>query len=97
MIGWNDEFEWHDENEGHIARHNVDPYEAEEAATDLDAIGRQVGKNRFGRPRCVFIGKTGDGRILVVVVDRKENHLWRVATARDATPGERKSYRRRTK
>ena len=33
------EFAWDEENEEHISRHDVAPYEAEEAMTDPERIG----------------------------------------------------------
>lgn len=96
MQDW-DEFEWDQDNEDHIAEHDVDPYEAEEAVLDPGAIRRRDGKDRFGNPRYVYIGKTEDGRILVAAVDRKGRHLWRIGMARNADPGERKIYRKRNR
>lgn len=92
-----DEFEWDEDNDEHIAGHDVDPYEAEEAATDPGAIFRRRGEDRFGNPRYVCVGKTEDGRILFLVLDLKEERRWRVGSARDTVPRERKEYRRRNK
>ncbi len=38
MIGY-EEFDWDDNNIEHIARHGVEPWEAEEALLDPDVIG----------------------------------------------------------
>ena len=92
-----DEFEWDEHNEDHIADHDVDPDEAEEAATDSNAIFRRRGKDRFGNPRYLCLGKTESGRILLLVVDLKPGRQWRVGSAREAVPYERKEYRRRSK
>jgi len=92
-----DEFEWDEDNEEHIAEHDVDRYEAEDAVLDSGALCIRQGKDKFGNPRYLFFGKTGDGRILVVLVDRKAQHRWRVGMARDASPRERKSYRKRNR
>ncbi len=92
-----DEFEWDEDNEAHIAEHDVDPYEAEEAAADPGAVFRRRGKDRFGNPRYLCVGKTEDGRILFVVMDRKEARRWRVGSARDAGPTARKAYRKRNR
>jgi len=91
-----DDFEWDEVNEDHIAKHNVDRYEAEEAATDPSALIWRQGKDRFGSPRHLCIGKTDNGRILFLVVDHKEKHLWRVGAARDTAPSERKIYKKRS-
>jgi uncharacterized DUF497 family protein len=92
-----DEFEWDEHNENHIARHGVDRYEAETAVGDPWSYSRRVGKDRFGNPRFLYTGKTDEGRILVIVVDRKSQGLWRIGMARDADFGEKKSYRKRTR
>ena len=93
-----DEFEWDEDNEEHIAEHDVDPYEAEDAVLDPGALCIRQGKDKFDNPRYLCFGKTGDGRILVVLVDRKAQHRWRVGMARDdASPRERKSYRKRNR
>ncbi len=91
MLDW-DEFEWDQENEEHIARHDVDPYEAEEAVQDPGSIHWRTREGRF-----FYIGMAENGRVLVVILDRKGRHLWRVATAREAIPKERKAYRRRNR
>jgi len=96
MAGW-DEFEWDEDNEGHIGKHNVDPYEAEQAATDPEAIMWRQGNDTFGNARYLCIGKTEDGRILFLVMDRKAARRWRVGSARTAGPGPRKAYRRRNR
>ncbi|MDQ3396710.1 MAG: BrnT family toxin [Deinococcota bacterium] len=83
------DFEWDDGNIDHIANHDVEPFEAEEAITDPRRVPFPAHSGNIG-----FIGKTEDGRYLVVISQRKGKSLWRVATARDAKPGEKKSYRR---
>ncbi len=96
MPDW-DEFEWDEHNEAHIAEHDVDPYEAEEAATDPGAIIWREGSDRFGNRRYLCIGKTEEGRILFLVMDRKGERRWRVGSARSAGSGARKAYRRRNR
>lgn len=90
-------FEWDSDNEGHIAKHQVDRYEAEEAAEDPAAIIRRIGKDRFGNPEYVYVGKTEDGRILFMIVSRKGRNLFRIGSARDAKFPEKRGYRRRSK
>ena len=82
-------FDWDEYILDHIARHGVDPGEAEDAVLDP---GRVTFPARLGRVG--FIGMTEAGRMLVVILDRKQD-LWRVVTARDASSNEKKSYRRR--
>ncbi len=96
MQGW-DEFEWDDDNEEHLAEHGVDRYEAEEAATDPAAIVKRVGTDRYGNRRYIYVGKTEDGRILFMVVDRKGQRRWRIGSARDAKFSEKRGYRRRNR
>jgi uncharacterized DUF497 family protein len=96
MQEW-DEFEWDDDNEGHLAEHGVDRYEAEEAATDPAAIVKRVGTDRYGNRRYIYVGKTEDSRILFMVVDRKGQRRWRVGSARDAKFNEKRGYRRRNR
>ena len=90
-------FEWDEENENHLAKHQVDRYQAEEAAQDPLAAVRRVGKDRYGNSRYVYVGKTEDGRILFMVVDRKGRDRFRIGSARDAKFREKRGYRRRSK
>lgn len=96
ILEW-DEFEWDEHNEEHIAKHGVDRYEAQEAARDPTAVVRRVGRDRYGNPRYIYIGKTEDGRILYVVVDRKFQRRFRVGSARDAKLEEKRFYRHKSK
>lgn len=82
-------FDWDDDNTEHIARHGVEPREAEEAVGDP---GRVTRGRRGGR--LVVIGTTEAGRVLVVL-DREDDGVWRVVTARDSSQNEKRSYRRR--
>jgi uncharacterized DUF497 family protein len=82
-------FDWDEYNLDHIARHGVEPDEAEDAVLDAGRVTFPARRGRVG-----YIGMTGAGRVLVVILDRKGD-LWRVVTARDASPNEKKSYRRR--
>ncbi|MBS3932845.1 MAG: BrnT family toxin, partial [Truepera sp.] len=70
------EFEWDDANIDHIANHGVEPFEAEEAATDRARTPFPAHSGNVG-----LIGKTEGGRLLVVILERK-SRLWRVVTAR---------------
>ncbi len=91
MLYW-DEFDWDGENEEHIARHDVDPYEAEEAVQDPGAVHWRTRSGRY-----FYMGMTNDGRILAVILERRQSRLWRVVTARGASPRERKAYRKRNR
>lgn len=81
MQQW-DDFEWDQTNEDHIAEHDVDPYEAEEAVLDPDASFKRDGTDKYGNPRYLYIDKTEDGRTLFLVVGKKGTGLWRVGSAR---------------
>lgn len=84
-------FDWDNANINHIAEHDVEPWEAEDAMLDPGRVSFPAHSGRRG-----FIGKTEDGRYLVVIAEH-DQQLWRVVTARDASPNEKKSYRRRQK
>jgi uncharacterized DUF497 family protein len=93
-----DEFEWDDDNEGKLAaRHGVDRFEAEQAATDSGASIKRIGSDRVGNPEYIFVGKTEDGRILFIVGVRKSGGVWRIGSARDAKFQEKRAYRRRNR
>lgn len=93
-----DEFEWDEFNEDKLAaRHGVDRYEAEEAATDPRAIIKRIGIDSVGNPEFIFVGKTDDGRILFMVGVRKRGRHWRIGGARDAEFREKRAYRRRNR
>jgi uncharacterized DUF497 family protein len=87
------EFDWDDANVDHIAEHDIDPEEAEEAFGDprrKTADARNTATERRG----AIIGRTGDGRLLFVVFTIRYGRV-RVVTARDATEGEQRRYRRK--
>ena len=93
-----DEFEWDDDNEDKLAaRHGVDRYEAEEAATDPRASVKRIGVDRVGNSEYVFVGKTDDGRILFMVGVFKRDRIWRIGSARDAKFQEKRAYRKRSR
>jgi uncharacterized DUF497 family protein len=93
-----DEFEWDSDNEDKLAaRHGVDRYEAEQAATDPEASIKRIGADRAGNPEYIFVGKTDDGRIPFMVGVRKRGSIWRIGSARDATFQEKRAYRKRNR
>ncbi len=93
-----DRFEWDEDNEDKLAaRHGVDRYQAEEAATDPKASVKRIGMDRVGNPEYIFVGKTDDGRILFMVGVRKRERVWRIGSARDATFQEKRAYRKRSR
>ncbi len=82
------DFDWDEDNIAHIARHGVEPWEAEEAAMDPRRAPFPAHSGRVG-----LIGKTESGRVLVVILERR-GRKWRVVTAREATSNEKRAYRR---
>lgn len=86
-------YDWDENNEAHVGRHGVEPYEAEEALEDPDRVG-VAAYNARGETRWATLGATEDGRILFVVFVRRRGGI-RVATARDAEPREKRRYSRR--
>ena len=48
-------------------------------------------------PATRYIGKTMDGRILFMVVDRKGSRTFRIGSARDADFGQKRFYRRKSR
>ena len=86
------EFDWDLGNEEHIARHNVEPYEVEEAMTDPERLGIDV----HDQGKKGIIGQTEDGRILFVVYAIRHGK-YRVITARDLTDREKHAFRRRNR
>jgi len=89
------EFDWDEANVAHIARHGVRPWEAEEALTDPLRLVLKVCSQR-GEERWAALGATEGGRVLFLVFTRRRGRVG-VITARDATPGEKRRYRRRGK
>ena len=83
-------FIWDEENIQHIARHNVEPFEAEDALMDPQRIKFSAHSGNMG-----IIGSTEDGRRLVVIFIKKIEGKIRVITARDTNDSEARAYRRR--
>jgi uncharacterized protein len=85
-------FDWDDHNINHVARHNLDPEDAEDAVLDP----RRVRTDAYNVPfekRQAIIGMTERGEIIKVVYT-KRGDKFRVVTATPATASERKRYSR---
>lgn len=85
-------FEWDGANVDHITAHGVSPDEAEEAILDP----RHVPMAAYAVPgerRQAVVGMTEDLRLIFVVFTRRGPAI-RVITARDASPKQRRRYRR---
>ncbi|ANE46118.1 hypothetical protein SY83_07310 [Paenibacillus swuensis] len=85
-------FIWDEENIQHIARHHVEPFEAEDALMDPQHIKFSAHSGNMG-----VIGSTEDGRRLVVIYVKKIMGKIRVITARDTTESETRIYKRRNR
>ena len=84
-----DSFDWDDGNVRHIARHHVDPGEAEEVFEAWYLLVR----TRAGR--YAALGQTAAGRYLSCIFERTDvPGMIRIATARDMDRAERKRYKR---
>lgn len=88
-------FDWDEQNEEHIAEHGLSPAEVEEALLDPRRIEAPAYSVALEERRGV-IGASDTGRILFVVVTRREG-LIRVVTAYDANEQQKRRYRRRGK
>lgn len=87
------EFEWDDDNEGHIAPHGVRPWEVEEAVLDPKRLPVPA-YNQGGERRWALLGATDAGRILFAVFTRRRGRV-RVVMAREADRSEKRRYRKR--
>ncbi len=81
-------FQWDQDNIAHIARHDVEPYEAEQVLDDDPLILRTRDK------KYLAYGQADSGRYLLIVFVWKSSDLIRVITARDLTNAEKKRLRR---
>jgi uncharacterized DUF497 family protein len=86
------EFDWDEADTAHIARHGVRP---EEALANPRRLVLRIRSQR-GEERWAALGATEAGRILFVVFTRRRGRV-RAITARDATPEEKRRYRKRGK
>lgn len=80
---------WDDNNVEHIARHEISPEEAEQACR----LRAKVRRGRCGR--YLVLGRTAEGRHLLVVLTYLGGGEARVITARDMDERERTLYRRK--
>lgn len=89
----NDVFDWDEANFKHVARHGVEPWEAEEAVLDPHRLAVSTRKTLRER-RFAVVGATESGRMLLVIFTQRGVKV-RPITARDADDGEKRRYRRR--
>ena len=72
------EFNWDEANIGHMARHSVLPKEAEQVIlNDPMDVGMEIVE---GEERCLNLGATLQGRVLLVVTTWRDDRV-RVVTA----------------
>lgn len=83
-------FDWDPGNLDHIARHGVEPGEAEELFRGRLYV-RRAGE------RHIVLGVTGTGRRLFAVVVRLPGPVIRIVTARDMDEKERRLFERRAR
>ena len=86
-------YQWDDSNLDHIADHDIEDFEAEDALEDPRGVALGA-YNKGNEKRYGIIGATEAGRILAVFYTFRSGTV-RVATARDAKPGEKRRYRKR--
>ncbi|MEA1957859.1 MAG: hypothetical protein U9N01_05835 [Euryarchaeota archaeon] len=75
------------EAEHHITKHKVKRKEVLEVLNNFKFIQRK-------KKRLLVYGKTNSGRILTIVLERREAGLYSLMTARDGTKSEKGLYRR---
>ncbi|WP_158372448.1 BrnT family toxin [Cellulosimicrobium cellulans] len=83
------ELAWTREAEDHIARHGVEPRDVE------DVLGGRHWRARGRSGTTLVYGRNRGGRSLLVVLAPGRGGAAGVVTARDLTPGERRTLRRR--
>lgn len=83
------ELVWDEGNEAHIARHGVEPDEAEDVCFSPRSLSVRMRRGRYR-----VIGQTAAGRYLTVILDSEEAGTFYVVTSRDATDPERRRLHR---
>ncbi|MHB1498283.1 MAG: BrnT family toxin [Acidimicrobiales bacterium] len=86
------ELVWSDESEAHVAKHNVKPSEVEEVVNT-----RPQWQHPGVEGSTLVYGRTDVGRHLLVVLAESADGRWYVATARDLTPKEMRTFRRKAR
>lgn len=84
------ELAWSDDREAHIAKHNVMPTDVEEVVNS-----RPQWEHAGMEGSTLIYGRTDAGRHLLVVLVESADGRWYVATARDLTDTEMRTFRRR--
>ena len=72
------QFDWDEDNIGHLGRHQIEPGEAEQVILNRPCdLETHI---RSGESRVVQVGETNSGRVLVVVSTMRGKHV-RIITA----------------
>ncbi|RLC92739.1 MAG: BrnT family toxin [Chloroflexi bacterium] len=82
-----EELIWDERNEAHISRHHVTPEEVEQACSCRRPLAYRVRSNDYA-----LLGRTLDGRFLLVILAAIGGGTYRPVTARDMTKTERARY-----
>lgn len=83
---------WDEENERHIAKHNVTEEEVEDVVRDPASRVFKIAKKLDYR-RYIVQGITWPGRYLFVVLDYLGRGIYRPVTARDMDDDEKSSFK----
>ncbi|HTX75965.1 MAG TPA: BrnT family toxin [Terracidiphilus sp.] len=84
------DFDWDDENIGHIAKHQVTPEEVEQVLIN-DPLDVHFDPDVNGEERWTYLGETNAGRILNAVITIRGDKI-RVVTAYEAERTDRLLY-----
>lgn len=87
-------FEWDVANNGHIARHNVLPEEAEEVFFDENNVQDEDVEHSTDEKRYLIIGKTQEGRLLYQTFTVRVKKI-RVISSRDINKKEVQLYEKK--
>jgi uncharacterized DUF497 family protein len=82
--------EWDTANITHVARHNINPDELEEAVFDHHGLWERGRTGRY-----YLLSRSLSGRYIFAVFEYLKNGLARPITARDMTVTEKRRYERR--
>ena len=85
------DFDWDEANIEHILRHNVAPFEVEEACVNKPYVRKTL------QDRYLVYGTTNSGRYLFIVGIKKGRGIFRTITGREMTEREKSLHRRRGK
>lgn len=84
------ELAWSEESEAHIAKHNVAPFEVEEVVNTWPQW-----EHPGAEDATLVYGQTAAGRYLLVVLAESADERWYIATARDLTRSEIRTFRQK--